>query len=187
MSDGWPSIMNQSGSDAKGSIRWGTPWWFIRALEEELGGFQLDPCCDGRDNARAPEFYTPETDGLLQPWFGRVFVNPPYARRIVKLWIRKALAEMAGGDVESIALLIPYRTGTLWFDELWGRADEVRRIVGRLHYEHPTDKTKWGAGTFDSALVVLRRRCAGVEYLAPRNTRWDIREQQKAAEAALRG
>ena len=50
---------------------WATPPELYAALDEEFG-FTLDACAV-RDNAKCPDYYTPERDGLAQPWPGRVW------------------------------------------------------------------------------------------------------------------
>jgi hypothetical protein len=37
-------------------------------------------------------YFTEVDNGLVLPWHGRVFVNPPYGREI-RLWVQKARAE----------------------------------------------------------------------------------------------
>ena len=63
-----------------------TPRWII----EVLGPFDLDPAAaDPRPWDCAVVNYTERDDGLRQPWFGRAFLNPPFDRYVVPLWIRK--------------------------------------------------------------------------------------------------
>lgn len=69
----------------------GTEWAFIRELEARFGTpFNLDVAA-APHNAKAPEFYTREDDGLSQPWRGAVWCNPPYSD--CGAWVRKAWAE----------------------------------------------------------------------------------------------
>lgn len=191
----WPPILNQSGSDEEGEEAWGTPTWMMRDLAEEFlpfpsEGFDVDPCCDGPENAKGRVYLTPADDGLATEWIdpaypdhpSAVFCNPPYTRKGMKLWMRKAIEEIEDRRAFVVVLLIPYRSGTLWFDGLITHRScvEVRRIVGRIKYQHPTDPTKWNSATFDSAIVVLRQFNRGVTVGQPRFTRWDIRARQSA-------
>ena len=49
---------------------WATPQDFFDMLDSEFG-FTLDACAV-RENAKCATYYTPQQDGLSQPWPGRV-------------------------------------------------------------------------------------------------------------------
>lgn len=104
---------------------WATPQDLFDELNAEFH-FTLDPCAD-KDNAKCPQFYTREDDGLKKDWSDEVvFMNPPYGREIGK-WVAK-VAE--GGGVA----LLPARTDTRWFhDYIYGKA-KIRFIKGRLKF-----------------------------------------------------
>ena len=67
---------------------WETPQTFFDKLNQEFG-FTLDACAVP-DNAKCERYYTPEQDGLSQPWDGVVWCNPPYGREVGK-WVRRGL------------------------------------------------------------------------------------------------
>lgn len=73
---------------------WATPQDFFDMLDSEFG-FTLDACAV-RENAKCATYYTPQQDGLSQPWPGRVWCNPPYGREIGR-WVKKAYETAAGG------------------------------------------------------------------------------------------
>ena len=66
---------------------WATPKDFFDRLDAEFG-FTLDACALP-ENAKCKTYYTPEQDGLAQPWEGVVWCNPPYGRQIGQ-WVKKA-------------------------------------------------------------------------------------------------
>jgi hypothetical protein len=76
--------------------------------------FDLDPCSPGPDHwVPAKRIYTKVDDGLRQPWFGRVFMNPPFGGRRGQVpWLRKFFAH---GD--GIAL-VAARTSADWFHDV---------------------------------------------------------------------
>ena len=117
---------------------------FFDELNQEFG-FTLDACAVP-DNAKCERYYTPEQDGLSQPWDGVVWCNPPYGREVGK-WVRRGL--MASENGATVVMLLPARTDTKWFhDYIYGRA-EIRFIRGRL---------KFGGGNsapFPSMVVVF--------------------------------
>ena len=47
-----------------------------------MGGIDLDPasCAEANKIVQAKQFYSQRDDGLKQPWFGRIWLNPPYGR-----------------------------------------------------------------------------------------------------------
>ena len=73
-----------------------TPQDFFDMLDSEFE-FTLDACAV-RENAKCAAYYTPQQDGLSQPWPGRVWCNPPYGREIGR-WVKKAYETAAGGDL----------------------------------------------------------------------------------------
>ena len=85
-----PNLGNES--SVSGSVVWLTPPHIIKAL----GAFDLDPCASlDRPWDTANHHYTIEDDGLTQPWFGRIWLNPPYGKGMED-WLR-LLAHHAGG------------------------------------------------------------------------------------------
>jgi hypothetical protein len=78
-------------SAAPGTTTWLTPPPVIAAL----GGaesFDLDPCgLVDSPIATARRVYSLDVgeDGLAAPWFGRVWLNPPYTAGEVEAWLRR--------------------------------------------------------------------------------------------------
>jgi phage N-6-adenine-methyltransferase len=134
---------------------WATPESLFRELDAEFG-FTLDVCALP-ENAKCGSFYTPEQDGLSQPWTGVCWMNPPYGRTIGS-WVEKALASSREGA--TVVCLIPARTDTAWWHEYVTKADEVRFVRGRLRFGNAQ-----AGAPFPSAIVIFRGRCE-------RTTRW---------------
>lgn len=108
---------------------WATPQDFFDALDAEFH-FTLEACAV-KENAKCEAYYTPEQDGLDQPWTGRVWCNPPYGRNVGQ-WVKKAHDTASGGGF--VVMLLPARTDTRWFhDYIYGKT-EVRFIKGRLKF-----------------------------------------------------
>lgn len=136
-----------------------------------LGPFDLDPCApELRPWRTAHHHFTVTDNGLLQPWAGRVWCNPPFGREAIK-WLRR-MAEHGNG-----VALIPARTETAMFYEcVWNAADAVLFIEGRPHF-HYVDGTR---APFNSGapicliayglsnVVALERSGLGVVLTVPR-------------------
>lgn len=100
-----------------------TPHDLFDRLDVEFGPFTLDPCGQrehysaSRCVTNGGHFYDGSTeamDGLLQPWNGRVYCNPPYGREIAG-WVEKAVTEVENGNAELVVSLLPVRTDTRWW------------------------------------------------------------------------
>ena len=105
-----------------------TPRWII----EVLGPFDLDPAAaDPRPWDCAAVNYTERDDGLRQPWFGRPFLNPPFDRYVVPLWIRKLARHGCG------TALLHARTETDWFEPIWESATAILFMADRLSFFRP--------------------------------------------------
>ncbi len=122
---------------------WLTPPEIVRAL----GSFTLDPCSPIDAPWRlAPLWYTQQHDGLVQPWVGRVFMNPPYGSA-TKLWMRKLVQH---GD--GIALIFA-RVETQWFHEtVWDAADAVLFFNKRISF-YRADGSRGVGSSAPSCLV----------------------------------
>lgn len=123
-----------------------TPQDLFDELDAEFH-FDLDVCALP-ENAKCPDYYTPEQDGLSQSWDGTCWCNPPYGRQIGK-WVRKGL--LSSFDGATVVMLLPARTDTRWFHDYILNRAAVRFLRGRL---------KFGGGEncapFPSMIVVFR-------------------------------
>ena len=128
---------------------WETQQDFFDRLDDEFG-FDLDACALPQ-NAKCERYYTPEMDGLSQPWDGVVWCTPPYGRNIGK-WVQKAHDENKRNN-NYIVMLLPARTDTRWFHDYILNKAEVRFIRGRLKF----GGSKNGA-PFPSMVVIFKPR-----------------------------
>lgn len=129
------------------SDEWSTPQWLFDELDSEFH-FTLDPCAS-ESNHKCERYYTKETDGLKADWSGeRVFCNPPYSD--ITSFARKAFFD-SRNEGTVVALLVPSRTDTKWFQDYCYMRSEIRFISGRLKF----NDAKTGA-PFPSMLVIFR-------------------------------
>ena len=126
---------------------WETPQYLFDELDKVFH-FTLDACATP-DNAKCAAYYTPEQDGLQQPWTGNVWCNPPYGKMLPQ-WLEKAHQEIRE-NADVIVMLIHARTDTKWFHQYIYRQPGVEHffIKGRL---------KFGGGALQRAVSVHDRR-----------------------------
>jgi len=130
----WTSESQECGSRlgvhfSSATPEWPTPKDLFDELSFVYGGFTLDPCATAQ-NAKCPNFFTKEEDGLRQPWTGRVFVNPPYGREIGR-WVKKAWEQSQKGAL--VVCLLPARVDTRWWHD-YAKKGHFHFIRGRLKF-----------------------------------------------------
>lgn len=132
-----------------GHGEWLTPPEIVRSL----GVFDLDPCAPVvRPWDTALRHYTIADDGLSRPWFGRVWLNPPFGREALK-WLRR-MSEHGDGIA-----LIPARTETRMFVEcVWGAASAVLFVSGRPHFHYVDGRRASANSGAPICLVAYGRR-----------------------------
>lgn len=98
------------------NFEWYTPADVIKSVREVMGSIDLDPASSELANTvvKAKKIYTKEDNGLIQPWNGNVWINPPYTR-LTQLFVDKLFEEIAAGHVKQAILLTHPRTDTEWF------------------------------------------------------------------------
>lgn len=131
---------------------WYTPKHIFDSLDLE---FDLDPCAPLTNTTNVlgvvggvswipvRKVYTHISNGLTQPWEGRVWLNPPYGRE-TKLWLQKMDTHRDG-----ISLLFA-RTDCQWFHDYCTKATAINFLKGRLKFidsEGVTGKSGAGAGS----------------------------------------
>lgn len=124
-----------------------TPDAIIELVMQVLEDITLDPCADKDKNVPAEHHFTIEENGLLQNWFGTVYMNPPYGSEI-KQWVCKLHDEYEFGKVRSAIALVPARTDTAWFNRLSDY--RVCFIRGRLKFKGNRE-----VAPFPSAVIYL--------------------------------
>ena len=123
----------EPGSPASLVNEWYTPGRYVKAAHEVMGGIDLDPASSELANmtVKAARYYTSEQNGLLYPWHGRVWLNPPYSalkqetgrtgsrEGYAKPFIRKLIREYERGNVTEAILLVVSDTDAGWFQWLY--------------------------------------------------------------------
>lgn len=71
-------------AEGTGENEWFTPAEYVEAARLVLGEIDLDPATHetAQKWIKATQYFTRADDGLKREWRGRVWLNPPYARRM---------------------------------------------------------------------------------------------------------
>lgn len=131
-----------------------TPRWILDGLGLT---FDLDPASPvgGGDCVPALAKYTTEDDGLSQPWFGTVWLNPPFSESTA--WADRFRTHGRG------VFLGPVANGRWWCDLV--RSADVVWHCRDFAFTHPTHAGK--RSSMPLAMIAYGRDCAAaVRHLA---------------------
>jgi hypothetical protein len=104
-------------------------WLTPPELISSLGEFDLDPCSPiNRPWDTAKHHYTIQDNGLQKPWFGRVWLNPPYGREVHR-WLN-LMANHSNG----ISIIFARTETAFFFNHVWEKADSILFMKGRPHF-----------------------------------------------------
>ncbi|PNC35740.1 adenine methyltransferase [Akkermansia muciniphila] len=124
-------------------------WLTPRYVLDLLGHFDVDPCAATvRPWDCASVNYTEADNGLLMPWEGRVWLNPPYGNEA------EAFMERMSNHVGGGLALIFMRSDTRWFQRcVLSRARYLFLWRGRIRFCRPDGETPGNQPNAPSCLV----------------------------------
>lgn len=123
---------------------WETPCETVEEFADALGCIHLDPCASPNTEHGDVANYRLEDDqdGLQLPWFGNVFINPPFSFKVE--WLEKLIEELEAGRVDTAVMILPDGTDTIswWHEYVAKHAEYVCFREGRLNYVDPVESYK---------------------------------------------
>jgi hypothetical protein len=157
-----PKRRHYRGIDASSTT---TEWYTPAYIFEALGcRFDLDPASPGAEIVPwipAYRCYTRQDDGLRQPWTGFCWLNSPYGRRILPIWVKSSSATAMGLS------WFPKGTSSRWWHDLASRADLMLFVNKRIAFIPATDRK--GAQPLGSILVAIGEQGVAALQTAHRN------------------
>jgi ParB family chromosome partitioning protein len=113
---------------------WYTPAHIIEAARKVMGGIDVDPASCEAANAiiGAGVFFDKQTDGRMQAWLGRFWLNPPYSE--TGEWIAALLDQITDGNAVEGFVLVNAKVESGWFDQLWSISPVICFVRGRISF-----------------------------------------------------
>ena len=122
-----------------GENEWFTPARYVERARRAMGGIDLDPASHvlAQETVKAGTFFVAADNGLERPWSGKVWLNPPYNKALLFLFVNKLVSEYSSGRVEQAILLTHNYTDTKWFRTAARVSRTVCFTSGRVHFISP--------------------------------------------------
>lgn len=113
-----------------------TPSTILKPVKAFIGIIDVDPASHPHANKKvgARVFYTRETNGLSQQWYGKVWLNPPFSQ--YSDFTKKMIYELDRGRiVELVALHALGCMSALYMQPVLARCDAKLLIAGRHNHD----------------------------------------------------
>ena len=150
----------QTNYEVAGRTDWKTPPELFALLDAEFS-FTIDAAADDADHL-CPRYLTREEDALTKPWLGDnvVFCNPPFAD--LKPWTQMFVRWATAGA--TVVALLPSKTDTVWFENVWFGAHEVRFLTPRVQFIAPTTGQPGKNSNNSGSMVAVYRHGVRFHY-----------------------
>lgn len=127
------------GTLGTGENEWYTPTEHLDAARKVLGKIDLDPASSEIANrkVKAAAFFSEADNGLDCDWWGKVWLNPPYAQPAISQFMEKAVHQFECGNVTEMIVLTHNYTDTRWFQAAASSASAICFTRGRIRFEGP--------------------------------------------------
>lgn len=116
-----PVAAHQLINQDSGDVEYYTPAWVTEAASMVMGGIDLDPasCEVANKTVGAARYFTAADNGLMMPWYGRVWMNHPFGKAHNRQWINKLVAEFNAGNISQACCICFASTSEAWFQPLF--------------------------------------------------------------------
>ncbi len=130
----------KSENKKRDSDAWFTPSMYTDMAREVMGDIDLDPFSSQEANVhiKAKRYFDIKSNAFNQQWFqdqGRVFMNPPYGRKIINAAVDIFLTNLSNESIAQGIVLVNNATETRWFHLLLNSADVICFPERRIAFE----------------------------------------------------
>jgi hypothetical protein len=163
-------------AEHENSIGESSEWFTPRSIFDALGlMFDLDPAHPGLGHPHccvpAKKIYTQADDGLVQPWFGLVFCNPPYGARHGHVpWLKRLITHGNGVGVFSAY------TSSDWWHECMPKVELIVFPKGKTKFVRPDGSIGMSPGHGTALIGMGAVACDALEH-SRLGMVWDRRSQ----------
>lgn len=129
--------INPHVSQNSGDNEWYTPIEYIEMSRKVMGSIDLDPATNIKANeiVQAKNIYTINKNGLINEWYGNIFLNPPYSVDLINKFIDKLIEELK--NINQCILLVNNATDTIWFQKIVHFCSGICFPKGRIKFYKP--------------------------------------------------
>lgn len=122
------------------SNSWYTPTVYTDMVREVMGEIELDPFSSKMANkhVKAKRYFDEKSNAFKKVWFkdkGRVFMNPPYGRKVIDASIDIFLENWNNKSILQAVVLVNNATETKWFQSLLRSANSICMPERRISFE----------------------------------------------------
>ena len=123
-------------SNNTGNYEWYTPKSIMILVRKLFYKIDLDPASSDIANrlVQAETYYTIKENGLNQPWFGKVWMNPPYSQPLVQQFCNLLVEKFKQKEIDEACVLVNNATETAFYQNMLQYCRAVCFIKSRVKF-----------------------------------------------------
>lgn len=130
-----------------------TPPDIIKRVTAVMGSIDLDPasCKEANKIVKAKKFFTQKEDGLTKPWYGNVWLNPPYIYKKTDCYIDKFCTD----NIKAGIIIMNNNTEVAWAQKLLSVCNIICFPKGRIAF-YKNSKEAYPQGGLQGQMICGR-------------------------------
>lgn len=124
-------------------VEYYSPPEIVDTARHVMRGIDLDPasCAEANEIVQAEMYFDEEDDGLTKQWTGKVWMNPPYTKKIIDKFIHKLCTD----PIDQAIVLLNNNTETKWAQEILSVSNVICFPSRRVKFWNSKGKMLKGA------------------------------------------